>query len=87
MAKLKTGISNDNSPLPMPEAVARIPKLWTTAAPLSGGSAKAIIGDWRDYLFGVRQAITVRVITDSLMKDTLSVSRLGLCPGRLRPGT
>jgi hypothetical protein len=44
MRKLKTGIASDNTPLTMPEEVARLPKLWTTAAPLSAGTAKAVLG-------------------------------------------
>ena len=76
MAKLKTGLSGDNSPLPLPDAVARIPRLWTTAAPLAAGSAKAIIGNWRDYLFGVRQQITVRVLNEAFIGDSLSIAVL-----------
>lgn len=77
MRKLKTGITNDNTPLTMPAEVAALPKLWTTAAPLTGGTtAKAIIGDWRDLLFGVRKDITVRVLDQAYMGSNLQLAVL-----------
>ena len=77
MVKLKTGLSGDNTPLTMPDEVARVPKLWTTAAPLTGGTtAKAVIGDWRDMLFGVRQQITVRVLSEAFLGSNLQVAVL-----------
>lgn len=49
MAKLKTGITDDATPLPVD--VARIPKLWTTAAPFTGGNAcNGIVANWADML-------------------------------------
>lgn len=77
MAKLKTGITNDNTPLPLPAEVAALPKLWTTAAPLTGGTTAAgIIADWRDLLFGVRKEITVQVLTQSLLGSNLQLGIL-----------
>lgn len=77
MRKLKTGITNDNTPLTMPDEVAALQKLWTTAAPLAGGTtAKAIIGDWRDLLFGVRNDITVRVLDQAFMGSNLQLAVL-----------
>jgi len=77
MRKLKTGITNDNTPLSMPEEVGRLPKLWTTAAPLEGGTtAKAIIADWRDLLFGVRQDISVRVLQEAFLGSNLQLALL-----------
>lgn len=77
MRKLATGISGDNSPLPMPAEVAALPKLWTTAAPFtSGTTCSAIIGDWRDLIFGVRKDITVRVLTEAFMGSNLQVAVL-----------
>lgn len=72
MRKLKTGLTNDNTPLTMPEEVARLPKLWTTAAPTD----KAVIADWRDLLFGVRQQITVQLLTQRFMADKLQLAVL-----------
>lgn len=77
MRKLKTGISSDNTPLTMPEEVARLPKLWTTAAPLTGGTtAKGIIGKWDDLLFGVRQQLNVRLLDQAFMGANLQLALL-----------
>lgn len=77
MAKLRTGIASDNTPLPMPADVAKLPKLYTTAAPFTGGNTcKAALGDWADYLFGVRKDITVRVLSESFMGSNLQVGVL-----------
>ena len=75
MRRLKTGLTSDNTPLTMPAEVAALPKLWTTAAPLTGGTtAKAIIGKWPDLLFGVRKQITVRVLQERFLADKLQVA-------------
>ncbi|MBK6592791.1 MAG: phage major capsid protein [Burkholderiales bacterium] len=77
MRKLKTGITNDNTPLTMPQEIAALPKLWSTAAPLTGGTtASGIIADWRDLLFGVRQDITVRVLQETFMGSNLQIAVL-----------
>lgn len=77
MRKLKTGISGDNSPLTMPEEVRAMPKLWTTGAPLTGGTtAKAVIGDWRDLLMGVRKDISIKVLNERFLGDTLEIGML-----------
>ncbi|MDO8272796.1 MAG: phage major capsid protein [Gammaproteobacteria bacterium] len=77
MRKLKTGIASDNTPLTMPEEVKALQKLWTTAAPLTGGTtATGVIGDWRDLIFGVRKDITVRVLSETFMGSNLQVAVL-----------
>ncbi|OGI41826.1 MAG: hypothetical protein A2150_00485 [Candidatus Muproteobacteria bacterium RBG_16_64_11] len=77
MRKLKTGITNDNTPLTMPAEVAALPKLWTTAAPLTGGTtASGIIADWRDLIFGIRSQITVRVLSETYMGSNLQIAVL-----------
>lgn len=77
MRKLKSGITNDNTPLTMPAEIAALPKLWTTAAPLaSGTTAKGIIADWRDLIFGVRQQITVKVLQESFLGSNLQLAVL-----------
>ena len=77
MRKLKTGISSDNPSLRMPEEVARMPMLRTTAAPLTGGTtAKAVIGDWRDQLFAVRKNIELRVLREAFMGSNLKLAVL-----------
>ena len=75
MRKLKTGLASDNTPLIAPPEVAALPKLWTTGAPLTGGTtAQAIIGDWRSLLFGVRKGIEVRVLHEAFMGSNLQLA-------------
>ena len=77
MRKLKTGISNDKTPLTMPAEIAALPKLWTTAAPLTGGTtASGIIADWRDLIFGVRKDISIRVLSETFMGSNLQLAVL-----------
>jgi HK97 family phage major capsid protein len=77
MAKLKTGISSDKTTLAMPDEVAKLPKLWTTAAPLTGGTtATGIIADWRDLMFGVRKDIQVRVLQEAFLGSNLQIAVL-----------
>lgn len=77
MRKLKTGIASDNTPLSMPDEVAKLPKLWTTSAPLDGSTAKAVIGDWSNLLWGIRQDISVRVLSEAYLGSNLQVAVLG----------
>lgn len=76
MRKLKTGITNDCTPLTMPAEIAALPKLWTTAAPLDTGTAAGVIGNWRDLLFGVRKDISVRVLSETFLGSNLQVAVL-----------
>jgi HK97 family phage major capsid protein len=77
MRKLKTGITNDNTPLQAPQEVAALPKIWTTAAPLTGGTtATGFIADWADVLFGVRKNIQVKVLQEAFMGSNLQVAIL-----------
>lgn len=71
-AKLKTGITNDETTLVAPVDAQNIPKLWTTSAPEGTG----IIADWRDLVFGVRNNITVRVLSESFMGSNLQMAVL-----------
>ena len=75
MAKLKTGITSDNTSLVPPTEVAALPKRWTTAAPLTGGTATSgIVGKWDDLLFGVRKDITIRVLSEAFMGSHLQIA-------------
>lgn len=83
LRKMRTGLASDNTPLMAPEEVARLPKLWTTAAPTD----KAVIADWRDLLFGVRKGITVQVLTQSFLGSNLQIgvvayARVDFAPAR-----
>jgi HK97 family phage major capsid protein len=74
LAKLKTGITNDNTPLPKP-SVLTMPFLPTTA--VEGGSpltSTAYMADWRDLLFGIRTEITVRVLTEAFFASNLQLA-------------
>ena len=74
---MKSGLSGDNTSLTMPEEVARMPKLWTTAAPFTGGTtAKAVIGNWSDLLFGVRKNIELRVLREAFLGSNLQIAVL-----------
>ena len=77
MRKLKTGISGDNTPLTMPAEVASLPKLWSTAAPLAAGTtAKGIIANWSDLIIGMRQQISVKVLSEAFMGSNLELAVL-----------
>lgn len=77
MRKLKTGITSDNTSLVPPPEVVALPKFWTTAAPLTGGTtANGIIGKWDDLLFGVRKDIQIRVLSETFMGSNLQIAVL-----------
>ena len=77
MRKLKTGLASDNTPLVAPDEVARLPKLWTTAAPLTGGTtAKGVVAKWSDLLYGVRKQISVKLLDQSFMASNLQLAML-----------
>lgn len=77
MRKLKTGIASDNTPLMAPDEVVKLRKLWTTAAPLSGGTtATGVIADWRDLLYGVRKDISIQVLNQTFMGSNLQLGIL-----------
>lgn len=77
MRKLRTGLASDNTSLVPPPEVAALPKLWTTAAPLTGGTtAKAVIGKWSDLLFGVRKDIQIRVLSETFLGSNLQIAVL-----------
>jgi HK97 family phage major capsid protein len=61
----------------MPAEIAALPKLWTTAAPLTGGTtASGIIANWRDLIMGIRKDITVRVLSESFIGSNLQIAVL-----------
>lgn len=78
LARLKTGISSDNSPLPKPPALT-MPFLPTTSVQStqdSPSTSTAFVGDWRDLLWGVRSDITVRVLTEAFLGSNLQLAVL-----------
>lgn len=77
LRKMRTGIASDMTPLEMPEEIALLPKLWTTAMPLTGGTTAAgVIGDWRDLVMGCRRDISVRVLSEAFMGSNLQMAIL-----------
>lgn len=74
MVKLKTGQTDDNTPLVAPAELAAVRKLYTTAAPLAGNTAAGVLGDFSELLFGVRQQIVVRVLREAFMASNLQVA-------------
>lgn len=68
LAKLK---DSQNNPLTVPEMVARVPRLTTTAAPItetqgtSNDCSSIIYGDFSHLLIGMREEINIRVLSEA----------------------
>jgi HK97 family phage major capsid protein len=71
-AKLKTGLTSDETSLVQPADVASRQKLYTTACP----EAKAVIADWSALLFGVRKSITVKILQEAYLGSNLQIALL-----------
>jgi len=73
MSKLKTGISSDQTALPMPPHMQGRPLFVTTAAADTGSPVRttAYIADWTDLLFGVRQEVSVRILNEAYFASNL----------------
>lgn len=65
LAKLRTGITNDESPLPAPAEVAALRKFWTTAMP----TTTAIVADWTDVIIGIRKSLTIKLVDSRLASN------------------
>lgn len=65
LAKLRTGITSDATPLQAPAEIARLPRLWTTAIP----STTAIIANWSDVIIGLRQSLTIKLLDSHLASN------------------
>ncbi len=78
MAKLKTGISSDNTALPLPSYMQDRAQYVTTSVASTGSPVRtsAYIGDWGDLLFGVRQDVTVKVLDQAFMGSNLQLAML-----------
>ena len=78
LMRLKTGITNDNTPRPMPSALAGH-KLFASSSvvnTLGAGSDSVIFGgDWGDVVLGIRKDVNVRVLNERFA-DSLSVGLL-----------
>lgn len=75
LVRLKTGLASDLSPRPLPPALQGHKQYVSTSVlnTLGAGAESAIFGgNFRDVLFGVRNNITVRVLSERYM-DSLSI--------------
>lgn len=65
LGKLKTGITNDNTPLPIPADFAALQKFETNAIPINLGAGTnesyAVIGQFNELLIGLRTEIMLEV--------------------------
>ncbi len=80
-AKLKTGISSDNTPLQMPSAVADVPKFVSTNADTvtSPENYHIEMGNFRDFVMGVRMNPTIRILdATTSMASNLLVEIIGV---------
>ncbi|WP_373054602.1 phage major capsid protein [Thioalkalivibrio sp.] len=80
-AKLKTGISSDNTPLEMPEAVANVPKFATTNADVASSPENyhVELGNFTDYVMGVRMNPSIRILdATTSMASNLLVEIVGV---------
>lgn len=78
MAKLKTGISSDQTALALPPHMQGRQQLVTTACGATGSPVRttAFIADWTDLLFGVRTDITIRILDQAYMGSNLQLAML-----------
>jgi HK97 family phage major capsid protein len=67
LAKLKTGLTSDNTPLVKPPLIADIPILTTTSLPITeapGTASRIIMGDFSRLMIGIRSALRVEVLRE-----------------------
>lgn len=79
LAKLKTGISGDKSPLPKPAALANTPFLVTNGVADNTGSPTseiAYLGDWNDLLYGIRKDVTLHILRETFLGSNLQIAAL-----------
>ncbi len=71
-AKLKTGISSDNTPLELPPAIATVPQFVTTNADTvsSPENYHIVLGNFGDLVIGVRMNPTIRILDDTTSMAT-----------------
>jgi HK97 family phage major capsid protein len=80
-AKLKTGITNDETPLELPSAIANVPKFVTTNADVAGSPEDyhIVMGNFMDFTIGIRMNPTIRILDGTTsMASNLLVEILGV---------
>lgn len=83
-AKLKTGISSDNTTLELPPAIAGVSKFVTTNADTvsSPEAYNIVLGNFRDLVIGIRMNPTIRILDDTtsfasnLLIEVVGVARI-----------
>ncbi len=83
-AKLKTGISSDNTSLELPPAISQVPKFVTTNADsvTSPENYHVVLGNFNDLVVGVRMNPTIRILDDTtsfagnLLIEIVGVARI-----------
>jgi len=75
-AKLKTGITGDNTPLVAPEWIQQLRKFRTTSQAVSAGATTMILGDFSQVLFGVKpQGLRIEIFREGSAADADGVTR------------
>jgi HK97 family phage major capsid protein len=67
LAKLKTGLTSDNTPLRVPELIANIPRYVTTSLPITeapGTASRIIMGSFNQLYFGIRADLRIQVANE-----------------------
>lgn len=81
-AKLKTGITSDNTPLTLPPAIAGVPQFISTGADLvaSPEDYHITLGNFSDLLVGFRMDPTVRILDNTTSyASNLLIEIVGVC--------
>ncbi|WP_405243816.1 phage major capsid protein [Lentisalinibacter salinarum] len=79
-AKLKTGISSDNTPLELPPAIANVPRYVSTGADevASPEDYHVTLGNFSDLLVGFRMNPTVRILDQTSYASNLLIDIVGV---------
>jgi HK97 family phage major capsid protein len=83
-AKLKTGISSDNTPLELPPAIANVPRFVTTNADTvsSPENYHIVMGNFADFVIGIRMNPSIRILdgttsmASNLLVEIIGVARI-----------
>ena len=92
-AKLKTGISSDNTPLELPPSIADVPQFVSTGADevTSPESYHITLGNFEDLVVGIRMNPTIRILdattsmASNLLVEIIGVARVDILA--LRPAS
>lgn len=80
-AKLKTGISSDQTPLELPPSISQVPRFVTTNADVASSPENyhVVLGNFPDYVVGIRMNPTIRILdATTSMASNLLVEIVGV---------